>query len=338
MSRETDPVHATHIAVDEDEGERADVVLGRRIEGLSRRVARRMALEGRLRIDGRSARPSQRVHAGQRLELRISDAPPVPEDGPAEGATLGRGESPRVLAETPELVFVHKPPGMHSVALRPHEPDCLAAWVVARFPECQEASEDPREGGALHRLDHATSGVLAFARRREVWQEGREAFGEGDALKDYVAHSAAAWPPKLPEDGLSTWLDEGEPLEAVPGLLAPTTPSWRVRAALGPAQARGRMRVRMDGRRATTRLARLETQGPGSWIQVRLETGLRHQARVHLAWVGLPLVGDANYGGEAGPRLGLHAVRLDLLARFGEAAHALDLEGLQGWAPDDLRV
>lgn len=326
------------VAGEEDDGARADVTLGRHIEALSRRVAKSLALEGKLRIDGAAAKPATKVSPGQVLELLVP---------------LGAQRAPEltVLHESTELVFVHKPAGLHTVALRPGQLDCLSAGVVARFPECASASEDPREGGALHRLDRATSGVVAFARTREAWVRGRAAFTRGDVIKDYIARSAAPWPPRLPDGelGLVSWLDEAESLDRPPGLSAPSADesgeasptagatTFRLRAALGPAETRGAVRVRLDGQRATTFAAWLATLDTGdTLVHLRLSTGHRHQARVHMAWAGLPLWGDELYGGAEAPRLGLHAYALDISCAFEGTKRVIDPHSLADWASPAL--
>ncbi len=305
---------ATAIATPEDVGQRADVVLGRRVRGLSRRVARRLALSGRLCIDGKRAKPSDRVALGQRLTLDL----PAAESGPT---------AVRVLAVTDRFVYVDKPAGTHTVALTPEDPACLSVRVARVHPECAAASPDPREGGAVHRLDRDTSGVLAFARDRDSWEQARRAFERGEVRKRYVATCAPAaepgWPPQPPPDALPGWLDAAEDLTD-PVDLPPLSPiedaTYRIRAPLGRGLDRGRVAVRLDGQRATT-LARGRGRAPAGLVcELELHTGRRHQARVHLAWIGLPIVGDVTYG-EPGERLLLHAVRLDLSVSFpGERA------------------
>lgn len=296
-------------AMAQDEGQRADVVLGQRVEGLSRRLARQVALSGGLRIDGARAKPSQRVRMGQDLLLRV----PVTEAPEPEL---------RVLLERPDFIYVAKPSGAHTVARHLDEPGCLATTVAKAYPECRKASPDPREAGAVHRLDAPTSGVVAFARNPAAWARARAAFSDHGVQKHYLARSSrGTWPPRLPEGGLSTWLDEQEQLgryapidfgeEAEQELSVDLT--FRVRAALGPSEERGRVKVRLDGTRAATRLRRLPSPTkPGLLLQLQLDSGHRHQARVHLAWIGFPIDGDAIYGGEPADRLMLHALSLDL--------------------------
>lgn len=320
MSESGQPRTIRHVVSDEaDEGERADVVLGRRVPALSRRQARNLAREGKLRIDGRRQPPSARVSAGQALELTLDDV-----EAPA-GASEPELE---LLAETEHFVYVNKPPGMHTVALTPEQPGVLATIVARRFPECASASEDPREGGAVHRLDQPTSGVVAFARSRSAWTNARAQFKAGRVAKHYLAACERVgehWPPELPADGLRGWIESVEPLtdfaDRLASLIGTTEPalasSVRIRAAIGR-DGQQRSAVRLDGRRASTIVQPLATHGQRWLVRLLLETGCRHQARVHLAWIGLPIVDDPLYGvapGDAATAaIHLHAFAIDLSA------------------------
>ncbi|MCY1064198.1 pseudouridine synthase [Nannocystis sp. RBIL2] len=277
------------IADPEDEGARADVVLGRRIPGLSRRVARELALAGRLTVDGERAPPSHRVRAGERLELAAPAAPVVAAPGP------------ELLVATDAFVYVVKPAGLHTHRLRPDDPPALADRVAVRFPECAGAGLDAREGGAVHRLDRGTSGVVAFARTRAAFVAARDAFAAARVGKHYMAVTTCpfdhVWPP--PPDA---WI----------AAVSPT--AVEVRAPLGPGFGRDRMAVRRTGQQALTRVEPQGPPGPRRLWSLELATGRRHQARVHLAWLGLPILGDELYEGELADRLYLHALRLDLSA------------------------
>src|SRR5690606_24739908 len=91
----------------------------------------------------------------------------------------------------------------------------------------------------------------------------------------------------------------------------------RIRAAIGR-DGQKRSAVRLDGRRASTVVQPLASHGDHWLVRLLLETGCRHQARVHLAWVGLPIVGDRVYGSRSGAsaRAGIHlpAFPIDLSA------------------------
>jgi 23S rRNA pseudouridine1911/1915/1917 synthase len=282
-----------------DAGERADVILGRHLPGVSRRVARQLALEGHLYLDGRRIPPSTRVPLGGRLTLRVQ--------GP------GPAQAPTVLECTPRFVYVLKPAGMHTHRLRPDDASTLADAVALAHPECCHASPEPRQGGAVHRLDRDTTGVVAFARTLDAWRQARAGFQARDVLKLYrarVQSSAQPWPPR--HDGFSL-TPAATPAPAGPWP-APTLAGVTIDAPLGPA-GRHRVVVRAGGRPAITLVWPLPADAPGSIeLLLRLVTGHRHQARVHLAWIERPIVGDTAYGGPVAPSLRLHAATLDLSA------------------------
>lgn len=307
------------VATADDDGERLDVVLGRRAEGLSRRVAKRLALDGKVFFEGRPVPPATRVMQGQRLDVELTSAP---SRSAAHRSIEERGAS--LLRADDARLFVVKPAGVHTHALRPDDPPSLADWVCERFPECGQASEDRREGGATHRLDRDTSGVVCFARSREAWHEARDAFTQGRVHKRYLAViEAGPWPPQVPEDALPGWLLTEEepkespaeelPLELLRGMGvedAHRATRVRIRAPLGRADDRARVAVRLDGQRAVTVAVSLAVRGQARLVDLSLETGHRHQIRAHASWIGAPLLGDRQYGGPAAPRLMLHAAIL----------------------------
>lgn len=278
-----------------DDGRRADVVLGRRMPGLSRRMARRMALDGHVRLDGRRIPPSARVRLGQVLEIVWSVHEPGEEPD----------ESVEILAVTDDYVFAAKPAGMHTHRLRPDQPAALADYVARLHPECATASPDPREGGAVHRLDLETSGVVVFARHRKAWTAAREAFSRGAVAKRYLAicHAPPSWPPTGPSD--------------LPGFVRPDDDDavW-VEAPIGRGPRRDRAAVSLRGPSARTRVRRVCTSPDGRYVLTALDlvTGRRHQARVHLAFLDMPIVGDVKYGpsDEIELPLLLHGTSIDL--------------------------
>lgn len=291
-----------------DVGERADVVLGRHVPTLSRRAARALGLQGALSIDGCRAKPSHRVALGQRLELHVgghAQQPPPPLS---------------VLAQTEDLVFVDKPSGLHTHRLRPDQVPALADAVAARFPECATASEDPREGGAAHRLDAETSGIVMFARSPRAWTLARRSLTDDATIKLYVAlcEPATRWPPS---PRLVAPTAEAPP--SVPSWVPTPTPGTglRIDAALGVGADRGTVTPRAGGTPAATVVWPVATlqgpAGPAWWVVLRLLTGHRHQARAHLAHVGLPLVGDTRYGSTASPPFWLRACSLTVSPAHG---------------------
>lgn len=297
MSDEHDEL-ALEVVDHADVGERADVVLGRHLPGVSRRVARTLGLEGHLFLDGRRAAPSARVRQGSRLTLRVA------RSGPPQPVT--------VLECTERFVYVLKPAGMHTQRLRPDDASTLADAVALEHPECRRASPDLRQGGAVHRLDRDTTGVVAFARDLGSWRLARAGFRARAVLKLYLARVCPGPSAPLAPAGLGLSA-AGEPVP-VGSWPAPSGEGVRIAAPLGP-HGRHHVAIRDDGRPAVTIAWPLPSARTGEQdLLLRLVTGHRHQARVHLAWLDRPIVGDAAYGGPISSSLRLHATVLDLSA------------------------
>jgi 23S rRNA pseudouridine1911/1915/1917 synthase len=275
-------------------GTRIDAFVARELEDVSRRYAKELARRGCVRCDGRVVRGSHVLQAGNRVEVEL----PGPDDHVLPEVPL--------LHEDASYIYLHKPPGMHTVRHRPSDPPTLADVARSLDPGCGRASADPREAGALHRLDVGTSGVVAFARTPEAWTRGRGAL-EG-AWKLYLARPRkppSDWPPGASphvqrHDAAPRW-----PLDA--SIPRPEEPGIRTTWPLQGAGARGhRVRVDDGGLAAVSLL--WPTSAARSVFAVELLTGRRHQVRVHMATLGIPIEGDTLYGsGSEGERLHLHA-------------------------------
>ncbi len=258
-------------------GQRVDLFVGEAL-GLSRAKLKRLFEEGAVKVNGRPAKKGLLVAAGQRITVAWEEE--TREAVPDADFPLV------VLYEDASLVAVDKPAGRPSHPLRPGETGTVANALVARYPECAQASEDSREGGLCHRLDIETSGVLLAARTREAWHALRSAFGGRDVDKRYLALVTGP----LAEEGEIELPLRHHPRH--PDRVEPALPG-----AEGAREAHSLFRV-------------LGRAGEYSLVEVRILTGVLHQVRAHLAGVGAPLVGDTLYGGREEPGLSrffLHA-------------------------------
>lgn len=264
--------------------------------GLGRAVVKRAFQLGEVRVGGRRARAGDPARPGALVAIDVEDAsgPPAPEP-----------EAPlAVLLEHPRLLVVDKPPGVAVHPLAPGEGGTLANAVVARFPECAAASPEPREGGAVQRLDVDTSGCVLFARDREAWEELHRALGERRVEKVYLALVAGR--------------------VAAGSVVSAPIAQRGGRAVVAPdALAEERLRAKgLRPRPAETRWEIARRLERHTLLRVRIPTGVMHQIRAHLAHLGHPVAGDPLYGGEGAalPGLGrqfLHAARVALEAPGG---------------------
>jgi RluA family pseudouridine synthase len=245
----------------------------------SRAAVRRLIMAGALRLHGRSSRaPGRRVAAGSVIEVAVRPELVRRDHGPSSL------DASRILYEDEALIAVDKPPGLPTVATAdPARPHLVA--LVERLLRARPGGEDgaARRLGVHQRLDRDTSGVVLFVKDPAA-NAGLAAQFAGRAVeKTYLA------------------------LTARPPRAAPA--AWRAREDVDP-ERRGARAERV----AVTDFAIVERLERAVLVEARPRTGRKHQIRIHLARAGLPILGDATYGGDThlAPRLMLHAARLGL--------------------------
>jgi 23S rRNA pseudouridine1911/1915/1917 synthase len=247
--------------------------------GLGRAAVKRAFQLGQVRAGGRRVRASDPAVPGLVLTLEV--------EGPAGPPVPDAGDPLHVLAGSARWIVADKPAGVATHPLRAGERGTLANAVVAEYPECAEASLDPREGGAVHRLDADTSGCVLFARDREAWEGLRRQLSERTVEKVYLA---------LVSGRVSAGGACSVPLAQRGG-----------RAVAVPDEGDDR---RLPSRTGTPRPAETRWQVAHAFphhtlLEVRIPTGVMHQIRAHMAFLGHPVAGDVDYGGAAAAVPGL---------------------------------
>jgi 23S rRNA pseudouridine1911/1915/1917 synthase len=262
------------------DGLRLDVAVSR-LFGLSRTTAVGLLEIGSVSVDGKDARKSDRVSAGEWLEVTLPEAAPAAPAAPVEGLA--------VVYEDDDLVVVDKPVG---VAAHP-SPGWTGPTVVGGLAAAghRVAASGPAERqGVVHRLDVGTTGLMVVAKTEHAYSILKAAFRERTVDKLYAA------------------LAQGHPDPTRGTIDAPIDrhPTHDYRWA-----------VVAGGKPSVTHYETVEAFRAASLLHVRLETGRTHQIRVHLSAVRHPCVGDVTYGADPtlAARLGLdrqwlHAYRL----------------------------
>jgi len=287
------PSHARpdlELVVPEGPARRLDLFLTLTLEGCSRRQARELIDAGAVRVNGRRACKGQPVFSRDVVHVAVDAREPV--------ALAAQPDLPvRILYEDESVVAVDKPPGMPTHARRLHERGTVANFLVGRYPETRSASPNPLEAGLVHRLDTDTSGVMLAARTRVAYDALRRQFRERAVRKDYLALVAG----DVAQSGTVNAPIAHRPRHA-----------RRMRACPDPESAQF-----LKARQAVTRYRPVTRLASATLLAVRIRTGVRHQIRVHLAWIGHPVLGDSLYAKRSGPvlspvRLFLHAYRVRL--------------------------
>ncbi|MDE6260598.1 MAG: RluA family pseudouridine synthase [Oscillospiraceae bacterium] len=240
---------------------RADAVLAAALDGLTRSAAQRWLEEGRVTQNGKALKKNAKLQPGD--ELLISPPQPEPIDLIPQDIPLD------VVYEDGDVIVVNKPVGM-VVHPAPGHPD--GTLVNALLYHCKNSLSGINgelRPGIVHRIDRDTSGLLIAAKNDKAHLSLAAQLQDHSLFRLY--HGVA----------VGTFRED----------------SGTVSAPIGRHPAdRKRMAVTPDGREAITHWQVIDARNSHSHIICRLETGRTHQIRVHMAYLGHPLLGDVVYG------------------------------------------
>ncbi len=270
-------------------GRRLDAALGELLPGLGVRARRRLIEGGGLLLNGRRVRaPGLTVRRGDVLRLVESPVAAV-----ASAPWSYPAQQPRVLRHDAPYLFLFKPAGLHTVALGGGSAPSLESLLPALLPA------PPR---LLQRLDFETSGLICATSSAEGGEAFRTAEARNEVCKGYLA---------LLQGSLET------PVTARAAIAMDGGATVRIRAGEEEDAGRWTSFVPLVRWRTSETAAVAEAlgmpapDGPLTLAACRIGRGARHQIRAHAAWLGLPLWGDARYGG-SGTHFFLHHGRFHM--------------------------
>jgi len=195
-----------------------------------------------------------------------------------------------VIYEDKDCVVINKPAGLLSHSKGVFNPEAtVATWLSTRL-----SGMNGERAGIVHRLDRATSGVMICAKTEEASAWLQKQFSTRKVDKHYVAIV----------DGV---IEPREAIIDIPIGRNPKEPST--------------FRADVNGKASITRYKVLKSNEKYSMVDLKPETGRTHQLRVHLNYLGYPIVGDTLYGGSKANRMYLHALSLDITLPSKERQH-----------------
>ena len=250
-----------HRASEESKNQRLDAFLASSLDGLTRSQAARLIESGEVAVNGKTAGKSYKLAGGEDIAVTLPEPEPVeavPQDIPLD-----------VVYEDADVIVVNKPSGM-VVHPAPGHPD--GTLVNALLYHC--AGTLSGIGGALrpgivHRIDRDTSGLIIAAKNDAAHQYLSAQLADHTLARTYECIVVG----KLREDRGTV---------DAPIARHPTD--------------RKRMAVVAGGREAVTHWEVIARYPGYTHVRCRLETGRTHQIRVHMAYIGHPILGDTVYG------------------------------------------
>ena len=241
----------------------------------SRTAAARAVKEGRVLVGNEKRAKSFLLHGSESVQLTELEVQEAPE--PSEQTEIP------VVFEDAHLMVVEKPAGMVVHPAPGHATGTLAQLLAGSLSGGEEG-----RAGIVHRLDQDTTGLLIVARTEDAHRQLRQMLEKREVKRIYTA------------------LVDGAPPTREGTITAPIGRDRRVRT---------RMSTTTDTPRDATTHFTVDTAfAHSTLLTVQLETGRTHQIRVHLKTVGLPVIGDPEYGIRGGLGLSrqfLHAAQLE---------------------------
>jgi len=260
-------------------GERLDVYLRQRLSELSRSRIKTLIEENFIKVNGKETKASHRVKPGEIIEVVIP---------PEEEPSLEPEDVPfRIIYEDEHLAVIEKPAGVVVHPAPGHKTGTLVHGLLKRLKGLSGIGGELRPG-IVHRLDKETSGIMLVAKNDLAHRRLVQAFKNRLIHKEYLAIAYGV----------------------------PERKFFKIKAPIGRHPVnRKKMTVISSGREAETIFEVKEAFKKASLIFARPLTGRTHQIRVHLSYIGHPILGDPIYGGlkhglPKPPRLMLHAYKI----------------------------
>lgn len=249
-----------YIVKNEDKGKRLDRYVTEQNAEITRTAVQRLIDEKNILVNGKEQKASYKVNENDVVEVEIPE--PKKIEIKAENIPI------EVIYEDSDIVVVNKPKGM---VVHPGNGNVDGTLVNAIMAKC-EGSLSGIGGeirpGIVHRIDKDTSGLLIVAKNDKAHVNLSEQIKEHKVKKTYIALVRGV-------------VRENEATIDMP---------------IGRSKTdRKKMAVCKDGKNAVTHIKVLKRWEHYTLLQVNIETGRTHQIRVHLSYIGYPIIGDYTY-------------------------------------------
>ncbi len=259
--------YMTFAAEKEDIGIRIDVFLADALEDVSRSGVQKLMEQGHIQLNGKAVKPNYKLREKDVIDVQIPDV--------AEPEILPENIPLDILYEDQDVIVLNKPQGMVVHPAPGHTSGTLVNALMYHCGAELSGINGEKRPGIVHRIDKDTSGVLMVAKNNAAHQSLAEQLAVHSITRKYNA---------IVYNGFS---EESGTVDQPIG----RNPQDRKKMAV----------TQKHSRHAVTHYRVLERLGNFTLIEAQLETGRTHQIRVHMTYIGHPLLGDTVYGKKKQP-------------------------------------
>ena len=227
---------------------------------LSRTAIKRLLDEGKILVNGKKQKPSYKPEVGDIITIEIMKPKEVelkPQDIPID-----------IIYEDKDIIVVNKPKGMVVHPANGNPDGTLVNAILAKCKDSLSGIGGEIRPGIVHRLDKDTSGLLIIAKNDQAHINMSKQIQDRKVIKKYIA--------------------------LVKGVIGENTATIDMPIARST-KDRKKMAVDPKGKEAITHYKVLQRYDKYTLLEIKIDTGRTHQIRVHMAYIGHPIVGDMQY-------------------------------------------
>lgn len=227
---------------------------------LSRTAIKRLLDEGKILVNGKKQKPSYKPEVGDIITIEIMKPKEVelkPQDIPID-----------IIYEDKDIIVVNKPKGMVVHPANGNPDGTLVNAILAKCKDSLSGIGGEIRPGIVHRLDKDTSGLLIIAKHDQAHINMSKQIQDRKVIKKYIA--------------------------LVKGVIGENTATIDMPIARST-KDRKKMAVDPKGKEAITHYKVLQRYDKYTLLEIKIDTGRTHQIRVHMSYIGHPVVGDMQY-------------------------------------------
>lgn len=248
------------VVKDNNQKKRLDIYIADEIEELSRTTVQRLIDEEKILVNGKKQKSSYKPEVGDEINIDIPEA---------HEAILKAQDIPvPVVYEDNDIIVVNKPKGMVVHPANGNPDGTLVNAILAICKDSLSGIGGEIRPGIVHRLDKDTSGLLIVAKNDVAHIKMSKQIQDREVIKKYIA--------------------------LVKGVVAENEATIDLPIARST-KDRKKMAVDPKGKNAVTHFKVLKRYDKYTLLELKIDTGRTHQIRVHMSYIGHPVVGDGVY-------------------------------------------